>query len=90
MTDATWFLEVVSYALISAFGAWLLWRKAPLLRGLVASNPMHSLSAAHAHDHTRMTATLTAIAHSYAGHSHADGAQEHHGSLHDTRIIVTS
>ena len=32
MTDATWFLEVVSYALISAFGAWLLWKKAgPLL-----------------------------------------------------------
>ena len=27
MSDATWFLEVVSYALISAFGAWLLWQK---------------------------------------------------------------
>ena len=49
MTDATWFLEVVSYALISAFGAWLLWKKAgPLLVGLFAGRPAHSLSAAHA------------------------------------------
>ena len=52
MTDATWFLEVVSYALISAFGAWLLWKKAgPLLVGLFAGRPAHSLSAAHAHSH---------------------------------------
>src|SRR3954447_13584047 len=27
MTDATWFLEIASYALITAFGAWLLWQK---------------------------------------------------------------
>jgi ABC-type nickel/cobalt efflux system permease component RcnA len=51
MTDATWFLEVASYALITAFGAWLLWKKVgPLLRG----RPAHSLSAAahpHAHAH---------------------------------------
>ena len=53
MTDATWFLEVVSYALISAFGAWLLWKKAgPLLVGLFAGRPAHSLSAAHAHSHS--------------------------------------
>ena len=86
MTDATWFLEVVSYALISAFGAWLLWRKAgPLLGGLMGANPRHSLSFAHAHDHHTHDHGHAhhAIAHSYAGHSHADGAQEHHGSLHD-------
>lgn len=49
MTNATWFMEITSYALITAFGAWLLWRKAaPLLRRRHA----HSLSAAHAHhDH---------------------------------------
>ena len=86
MTDATWFLEVVSYALISAFGAWLLWRKAgPLLGGLLGANPKHSLSFAHAHDHHTHDHGHAhhAIAHSYAGHSHADGAHEHHGSLHD-------
>ena len=27
MTDATWFLEIASYALITAFGAWLLWQE---------------------------------------------------------------
>lgn len=49
MTNATWFLETASYALIAAFGAWLLWRKLrPLLRG---AQPAHSLSAAHARDH---------------------------------------
>lgn len=48
MTNATWFMEIISYALITAFGAWLLWRKAaPLLR----RQPAHSLSAAHAHAH---------------------------------------
>ena len=28
MTDATQYLEMASYALIAAFGAWLLWKKA--------------------------------------------------------------
>ena len=71
MTDATWFLEVLSYALISAFGAWLLWRKVnPLLRGLVASNPMHSLSAAHAHSHVTGHSHHT---HDRHDHSHAPG-----------------
>ncbi len=52
MTDATWFLEVASYALITAFGAWLLWRKLrPILVPLVAGRPALSLSAAHAHGH---------------------------------------
>jgi len=47
MTDAAWFLEVVSYAAIAAFGAWLLWKKlAPRLRGWFGSAPAHSLSAA--------------------------------------------
>ena len=52
MTDATWFLEVASYALITAFGAWLLWRKlGPTLLALVVGRPAYSLSAAHAHSH---------------------------------------
>jgi nickel/cobalt exporter len=49
MTDATWFLEVASYALITLFGAWLLWKKAgPRLAGLVGRSPAVSLSAATA------------------------------------------
>jgi nickel/cobalt exporter len=40
MTDATWFLEIASYALITVFGAWLLWKKAwPRLAGLFGRNP---------------------------------------------------
>ncbi|MEQ1954235.1 nickel/cobalt transporter [Mesorhizobium sp. CN2-181] len=49
MTDATWFLEIASYALITLFGAWLLWTKAwPRLSGLFGLNPAFSLSAAQA------------------------------------------
>ncbi|MBL8578239.1 MAG: nickel/cobalt transporter [Mesorhizobium sp.] len=47
MTDATWFLEIASYLLITLFGAWLLWQKsAPRVRGLFRATPAHSLSAA--------------------------------------------
>ncbi len=36
MTKATWFLEVLSYALVTAYGLWLLWRKLrPTLLALV-------------------------------------------------------
>lgn len=28
MTNATWFLEIASYVLVTGFGAWLLWKKA--------------------------------------------------------------
>lgn len=53
MTDATWFLEIASYALITAFGAWLLWKKAaPKLRGMFGGNPALSLSSAQTHIHT--------------------------------------
>jgi ABC-type nickel/cobalt efflux system permease component RcnA len=70
MTDATWFLEVVSYALISAFGAWLLWQKLrPLFAGFFAGRPAHSLSAAHAHSHGR--------------HEHADHDHDAHPHVHD-------
>jgi ABC-type nickel/cobalt efflux system permease component RcnA len=77
MTDATWFLEVASYALITLFGAWLLWRKAgPRIVGLFRGNPVRSLSAAHANSH--------------AGHDHHvhddncshDHAHHDHGHAH--------
>jgi len=67
MTDATWFLEILSYALIAAFGAWLLWRKlGPLLRR-DEGHAMHSLSAAHTGEHR---------------HNGHEGHHEHHGHCH--------
>lgn len=72
MTNATWFLEVASYLLITLFGAWLLWQKAwPRLRGLVGANPVHSLSAAHGHSH----------AHHHHGHACGD-THAHHDHDH--------
>ena len=68
MTDAAWFLEIASYVFVTAFGAWLLWRKAgpPLLR-LAGMGKAHSLSAAS----------------TPAGHFHADGSHcaQTHGRL---------
>jgi ABC-type nickel/cobalt efflux system permease component RcnA len=47
MTDAAWFLEIASYVFVTAFGAWLLWKKAaPLLLGLFRRRPAYTLSAA--------------------------------------------
>lgn len=72
MTDATWFLEVASYALITAFGAWLLWQK---LKPLF-TRPARSLSAAraeaHAHDHD----------HSHRDHPHDGGLAHDHAHDH--------
>jgi ABC-type nickel/cobalt efflux system permease component RcnA len=76
MTDAAWFLEISSYVFVTAFGAWLLWKKAgpPILR-LFGARQALNLSAAHAHT---------------GGHVHADGshcahAHDHlHHSAHDS------
>ena len=79
MTNATWFLETVSFGLIAAFGAWLLWRKLrPLLRPAPeASAPMHSLSAAYAGEHA---AHGHAHHHAHGEHGHDD---HHHHHAHD-------
>ncbi len=89
MTDATWFLEVASYALISAFGAWLLWQKAGRrFLGFFGVNPAHSLSAAHAHahghtahSHSHSVAHGHAASHSHPHHAHA--AHDHSGHGHE-------
>ncbi len=47
MTDATWFLEVSSYVLVTVFGAWLLWKKAGTrLVARFSGQPVYGLSAA--------------------------------------------
>lgn len=76
MTDATRFLEIASYALVTGFGAWLLWLKAgPALRGLLFGRPAHSLSSA-AHDHH----------HHEHGHDHHHHDHHHH---HDGEVCAT-
>ncbi|MCA0279334.1 MAG: nickel/cobalt transporter [Proteobacteria bacterium] len=92
MTNATWFLETVSYALIAAFGAWLLWKKLkPMAFGLAGVAPVHSLSAAHAHahghdhdhancghDHSHDHHEHAHHGHSHAHHDHAHHSHDHH------------
>lgn len=66
MTDAAWFLEIMSYVFVTLFGAWLLWRKAgPAVLRLFGASPPYSLSAAHA-------------GHSHAGHAHSVHAHSEH------------
>ncbi|MER9626377.1 nickel/cobalt transporter [Mesorhizobium sp. M0296] len=81
MTDAAWFLEIMSYVFVTLFGAWLLWRKAgPAILRLFGANPGYSLSAAHAgHSH----AGHAHSAHAHAAHSHALDAHDDHDHAHD-------
>jgi len=87
MTNATWFLEVISYLLVMLFGAYLLWQKAtPRIRGMIGANPAYSLSAAHAHDHHDHACVHhshePAGEDSHAGHDHSDHAHDHHHHHH--------
>jgi nickel/cobalt transporter (NicO) family protein len=91
MTDATWFLETASYALIAGFGAWLLWQKAAHL----VFRPARSLSAAtahahaehsHGHAHSHAHAAHVHLRHDQAdghGHSHAHAHAHHHAHAAD-------
>lgn len=80
MTDATRFLEVASYALITCFGAWLLWRKtAPVVRRLSGGRAAHSLSAA-------APGERGAHAHRDAGHAHAHHHHDGHGHGHHGHV----
>jgi nickel/cobalt exporter len=74
MTQATHFLEVVSYALIAAFGGWLLFRK---LRGMQARRLAPAVAQqghGHAHDHR----------HAHHDHSHDHGHSHGPGEVCDT------
>lgn len=95
MTDATWFLEIASYALVTGFGLWLLWRKAgKRLAGLISGRPAHSLSAAaphdyahHDHDHHGPDHHGHDHAHHHHGHSHAHGEACDHAHMPDPELI---
>lgn len=89
MTKATWTLETASYALIAAFGAWLLWQKAG--RRLVArlkGAPTRSLSSAavahtghsHGHAHSHDHVHHEHVHHEHGVHHHG---HDHHAHAHD-------
>ncbi|MBK8457397.1 MAG: nickel/cobalt transporter [Phyllobacteriaceae bacterium] len=76
MTDATWALELASYAAIAAYGAWLLVRKA---RRWIGGRQAHALSAATVHDHQMHHI------HDHHGHAHGEtcGHDHHHDHGHE-------
>lgn len=75
MADTTRFLEIASYALVTAFGAWLLWRKAfPRIKAMVWSAPVRGLSAAAATEHAH----------------HAHGHHHHHDHDHGPGEVCSS
>ena len=70
MTRATYFMEIASYALITAFGMWQLGRKLLALRATqgVSSGAAHVQTHGHHHGHD---------------HSHDHGHHDHQGHDHD-------
>jgi nickel/cobalt transporter (NicO) family protein len=69
MNDAAWFMEVASFALITAFGAWLLWQKAfrPMFAGAAQPALAHAGHAHHDHTHHHPEGEACET----CGHSHA-------------------
>lgn len=66
MTEATQFLETVSYALIAAFGGWLLYRK---LKAMMVREPAPVPATAGDHGH-----------HHHDHHNHHDHGHHHHAA----------
>jgi ABC-type nickel/cobalt efflux system permease component RcnA len=90
MTDATWVLEIASYALVTGFGLWLLWRKAGLrLVARFGGRPAHSLSAGTPHDHAHHDHAHHdhGQAHHHHGHSHGPGEECDHAHMPDPELI---
>ncbi len=89
MTDAAWFMEIMSYVFVTLFGAWLLWRKlGPTVLRWFGKAPAYSLSAAHAGHSHGSHAGHSHAAHSHAAHSHAGHAHalhDDHDHTHDHR-----
>jgi ABC-type nickel/cobalt efflux system permease component RcnA len=83
MTDAAWFLEMSSYVFVTAFGAWLLWKKArPPLRRLFGAAPAYDLAAAHAHADRLHGAYRHAHPDHEHAHAHRDHSHTHSRALH--------
>lgn len=78
MDDATHALEVASFALITTFGAWLLWTK--LFR--------HGHSHAHAHGHANHRHGHAHHAHAHSDHVHHSHADHDHAHHHHSQVEV--
>ncbi|WP_214471977.1 nickel/cobalt transporter [Mesorhizobium sp. dw_380] len=84
MTDAAWFMEIMSFVFVTLFGAWLLWRKVgPSVLRLFGKGPAYSLSAAHAGYSRGGHAGHSHAGHSHAAHSHSAHAHSHALQVHD-------
>ncbi|TGQ71192.1 nickel/cobalt transporter [Mesorhizobium sp. M00.F.Ca.ET.186.01.1.1] len=91
MTDAAWFMEIMSFVFVTLFGAWLLWRKlGPSVLRLFGRAPAYNLSAAHAghsnagHSHAGHShAVHSRAGHSHGPHSHSAHAHSHALHVHD-------
>ena len=69
MDDATWVMEVASFAMITAFGAWLLWKKA--FRPFFVTEPeLVAAHAGHGHSHAHHHHAADEVC-DECGHSHA-------------------
>lgn len=95
MTDATWALELASYAAIAAFGAWLLLRKAKrmLAARKAASHPTttahdHHHDHGHAHDHHHHHADGEVC--DECGHAHAPDPTMLAGDLFDLKTAAAA
>lgn len=75
MTDATHFLEVASFALVTAFGGWLLWKK---LRQMMVTADAGHHEHSHSHHH-----------HNHCEHGHVHDASCGCGHAHapDPRLL---
>jgi ABC-type nickel/cobalt efflux system permease component RcnA len=76
MCGAEKVIEIVSYALIAAFGARLVWTKGVGFVRALQAKPQPAMTAAHGHDHGH------AHHHHDHGHQH-DHALHDHGHVHD-------
>jgi nickel/cobalt exporter len=85
MDGTIWWIEVISYGLIAALGARLLWVKG---RALISAwqkyraeqEPVHSHALAHAHAHSHAVAGSS---HAHAGaHAHGHGGHDHDHAGH--------
>ena len=84
-------IEIVSYGLIAALGAWLVLTKGrgflKSLPGLFAASPALAAAPSHAHDHgghhhDHLHHEVHHAHHDHAGHDHPGKAQHHHGHDH--------
>ena len=92
MTDAAWFLEMASYAMIAGFGAVLLWRKLkPSSVPITVETHIHDANCTHNH-HEQKPAQSSFVCES-CGHSHAPDPVQLSGktvSLRDAWGIIAA